>query len=86
MNTNLNSLKNQHWTFDKKINVGHIITTLTVALSVIVWALSVEKRVSANELNINKLDDAVLEVKQGLNERLNRIENKLDRLIEKNLK
>lgn len=78
--------KNEPWTFDKKINVGHIITTITVAASVIIWALSVEKRVSANELIIKDVDKDIVEIKKELSNRLNRIENKLDRLIEKNLK
>lgn len=41
------------WEFDKKISIGHLLTTLTIAVGAFIWASRMEKRI---EINSVKLD------------------------------
>lgn len=41
--------RNGSWHLDKTISIGHILTTLTVAGSLVVWGLTVDKRVAVLE-------------------------------------
>lgn len=41
--------RNKSWHLDKTISIGHILTTLSVAGSLIVWGLTVDKRVTVLE-------------------------------------
>lgn len=76
---------NNSWHLEKTVSVGHIITTLTVAGSVLIWALHMDTRVSLLELSrdVGQANDARIEtqVKEGLIEikgTLIRIETKID--------
>lgn len=77
------------WHLDKTISVGHIISTLVIAVSVFTWVSSVDRRVDQNSLSIKfvkeqqqqssaRIEALRLEIKQDLNS----INDKLDRLIE----
>jgi hypothetical protein len=43
---------NGGWHLDKKISIGHLITTGTVAVAMIAWMLQLENRVSVHEVRI----------------------------------
>lgn len=64
----------QAWHLDKTVSIGHIITTLTVAGSVLIWAMNVSTRVSVLESEIvhGKLADSRIE--SQLKESVARIE------------
>jgi len=40
------------WHLDKRISIGHIFTTLSVAFALMVWMSSLENRVTVNEVKI----------------------------------
>lgn len=40
------------WHVDKRVSVGHIITTITVAAAVLIFGLRLEGRVAVNETQI----------------------------------
>ena len=40
------------WHLDRRVSVGHIVTTLVVVVSFVIWMLTLESRVSTNTLNI----------------------------------
>ncbi len=78
------------WQLEKTISIGHIITTITVACSVIVWAMHMETRIALveqetvngarNDTRIEKLvGDSVGRVEAALL----RIEMKLDHKADK---
>lgn len=87
------------WHLEKSVSVGHIITTVTVALSAVWWGAKLEVRVSEQAILIaNNSSQVVLldrrleairaeaelkrsEIKRELDNRLSRMEDKLDRLI-----
>ena len=64
----------QAWHLDKTVSIGHLITTLTVAGSVLIWAMNVSTRVSVLESEVvhGKLMDERLE--SQLKESVQRIE------------
>ncbi len=81
------------WHLDKTISVGHLVSTVIIAVSVLSWAVTLDKRVEQNSLNIAHLKEQLakdqrqvqelrLEIKQDLRD----INAKLDRLIENQAK
>lgn len=78
-----------HWHLDKRVSVGHILTTLSVAVGVIYYAATLETRL-AELAGADKVHDAKIEAivqaqtrgQEMLTRRLDRMEGKLDRLIE----
>lgn len=56
---------NGHWHLDKRISVGHIVTTVVVVATFAVWLMSIEGRVKINErelMDIRK-EDAAMEIR-----------------------
>jgi hypothetical protein len=61
----------EHWVFDKRINLSNVITGLMIALSIILWAAQIEKRI------------AILEVEmKAYYEPLHRLSTNMNKLIE----
>lgn len=40
------------WHLDKRVSIGHVVTTITVAASVMIFGLRLEGRVAVNEVQI----------------------------------
>lgn len=67
------------WHMKKEIQLGHLITTFTVAISCVVYINKIEQRVAVMEAQmISQRDSAIL-----LRSQLDKINDKLDRLIER---
>lgn len=80
----------RRWHIDRSIQLGHVVTTLTVAISAVVYLQKLEQRVALSEQEIRHLaakdvdhEQALLRVAAELNRRLDRIEAKLDSLAER---
>jgi len=69
----------QGWHLKKEIQLGHLITTLTVAISAIVYVNKIEQRVAVVESQMLYQK----ETSTVLRSQLDRINDKLDRLIER---
>ena len=78
------------WHLDKTISVGHLLSTVVIAISIFSWASAVDRRVEQNAQAIkylskeqtegqNRLDALRSEIKTDLRA----INAKLDRLIER---
>ena len=79
-----------HWHIDKKVNVGHFLTTLTLAGAMIVWAMTIDSRLAEHEVRIGHNSEAIDSSEARTNKAMddihnvaNRINDKLDRLIER---
>lgn len=67
------------WHMKKEIQLGHLITTFTVAISCVVYINKIEQRVAVMESQIlAQQDSATL-----LRSQIDKINDKLDRLIER---
>lgn len=78
------------WHLEKTVSIGHIITTLTVACSVIVWAMKMDSRIAVleNEQQHERSTRAQMsqDWKEGMSDvkaYLVRIETKLDQKADK---
>jgi len=77
------------WHLKKEIQLGHIITTLTVAMSAVIYTQKLEQRIAIMENQIvtqrerdEKQDKATSDAINHVRAHLDRMEAKLDRLIE----
>jgi hypothetical protein len=69
----------RHWSVDKRVNISHLLTTLAMIVSLFAWGNKIDMRVSTLEANYrNTISNSEI-----LNRRLERIEDKLDRIIER---
>jgi len=70
-----------HWSLDKRINLSHLMTTVMIVLGLFQWGNKMDARVTTLEAEGRHTK----EVAETLYNRLERIEDKLDRLIEKEI-
>jgi hypothetical protein len=78
------------WHFKKEVQLGHIITTLTVAVGVVLYAGKLEQRIALVEQQMlqqadrdSRQDDNRREAQLQFQRQLERMEGKLDRVIER---
>lgn len=79
----------EHWHIKREVQIGHLITTLSVAFSVVWYAGKLEQRIALVEKAVvtqERRDDAqdmanASSINQ-IRQQLDRIDGKLDRLIE----
>jgi len=80
------------WHLDKKVSLGHLVSTMILAVAAITWAMGIDKRIEQNAIatqymgvqqtdNKKKVEDLRKEIKSDLRA----ISDKLDRLIEKQI-
>jgi hypothetical protein len=67
-----------HWSVDRRINLSHLVTTFMIVVGLFQWGNKMDVRVSTLETNFRNTEATSAQ----LYKRLERIEDKLDRLIE----
>ena len=78
-NTNIPT---ERWHLKKEIQLGHLITTFTVAISAVVYISKIEQRVAVVESQMVMQRES----SSILRQQLDKINDKLDRLIERTSK
>ena len=73
---------NDRWHLKKEIQLGHLITTFTVAIAAVLYINKIDQRVSVLEVQVSAQRDAAT----LLRGQLDKINDKLDRLIERGSK
>jgi len=68
----------ENWHLDKRVNVGHLLTTLVIAGGLFIWAMNTDSRITRLEVRQEQSTRTAQEIKGEL-QILNR---KMDRLIE----
>lgn len=83
--------KDNHWHLDKRLNVGHLLTTISVAGLLVIWAMNMETRIAEHEIKIanntakiERSEDRTNKTFERVYELMNKMNDKLDRLIERN--
>lgn len=78
------------WHLKREIQIGHIITTLTVAVSVVIYVGKIEQRLAVVESQIatqrerdERQDKVLADALVRLGAQLDRLDGKLDRLAER---
>ena len=83
VNQALNQNLKQGLHFDKSINLSHILYALVIAISCLGWFMHLE---SVSAVHTSKIEEIQTEIKENKAEntsRLQRIEDKIDRLVER---
>lgn len=70
------------WHLRKEVNVGHLLMTMTLAGGLVVWGMQIDSRITRLEVLAEAQRDAQQRAIQVLEQRFDRIERKLDRLVE----
>ncbi len=73
-------MNGNRWHLDRRVSVGHIVTTVVVATSAIVWMLRLESRVLLNEQAIVAQADRIVWVERAVKEDQAEIRASLDRI------
>lgn len=68
------------WHLKREISIGHIFTTLTVAISMIIWFKNLENRVEINDLELKSIEKRVDRFETQTNEKFNYIARSLDEI------
>ena len=79
------SSQREHWHLRREFNIGHVITTLMLfAAGISAW-YSTQNRISILELRQGAQEKRLEQTRDEVSSKLQRIEQKLDRLIEREL-
>lgn len=80
----------ESWHLDKRFNVGHLLSTIVLAGAMFGWASSMESRVAVLTAEIQSIrdasqnnQDAMLREMTYLRDNVQKLNDKIDRLIEK---
>jgi len=71
------------WHMDKKINVGHLLTTVIIAITFFSYINAQDKRINANSINIKAIKEQRKEDSRRVEKQLDSINAKLDKLLSK---
>lgn len=78
------------WHIKKEIQLGHLLTTLTIAVSVVLYVSKLEQRIALIEAQVSaqrdrddRQDKNTGEAMSLLRAQLERMENKIDRVLER---
>ncbi len=71
------------WHLDKRISVGHLITTLTVVVSVVIWSLQLQAKITVVEVRIEGNEQSIADVRSEVKSQYTEIIRRLERLDEK---
>jgi len=81
------------WHLKKEIQIGHIVTSIIILVSMLGYVWSIEKRITIIETQVVALHDAdgeqrrqTTEAMQLIRQDLQTLSNKIDRLIERLVK
>lgn len=82
-------IKPEQWHIKREVQIGHLITTMSVAFSVIWYAGKLEQRIALVEQSIvvqrdrdTAQDNQSSAAFQQMRQQLDRMDSKLDRIIE----
>ncbi len=84
--------QHNHWTFDKRISLSHMITTISLVGAILVWGFGLETKVDLNTREIlhqkelrKEQTTAIKDTIRGIRLEYQEINRKLDKLIDREL-
>lgn len=77
------SSRQQGWSLNKSINLGDMFGGLAVAASMLVYATTLDRRVSVVEDQVKTLKETQTELRAEFKTEFRAVNDKLDRLIER---
>lgn len=80
---NIQTTEQNSWHIDKKMTVGHIITTLTVGVACFLYITAMEKRISLLEAKQEILKEEQLGLAATMERGFEKLDLRLDRIYDK---
>lgn len=77
--------REQRWHISKHIDVGHIITTVALACSLVFWGARMDSRIAQLEYIVQQQDAVIAQQRAEVRDSLKAIDLKLDRLMEREI-
>ncbi|WP_163833364.1 hypothetical protein [Spartinivicinus ruber] len=71
------------WHLDRKVSLGHIVTTAAVVISAVAFGSQMDKRIDLNASAINNMDQLYKEMRREFRADIENIDSKLDRVLER---
>lgn len=71
------------WHLDKRISLGHLVTTATVTVALLTWMFALENRVTVNEVKIGAVEKSYEKAVQDQGSQYIEIIRRLERLDQK---
>lgn len=68
----------QHWHISKSFSIGHIITTLSVAVSAVVYISSIDHKIDVNTLKIQTNKELIAANYKNISATISRIDKRLE--------
>lgn len=83
-------MEQEHWHLDKRLNVGHLLTTIVIAGSMFMWASNMESRIATITADVENIESNQANQTEALRREISylrgsvdKLNDKLDRLIER---
>lgn len=73
------------WKINKHLDVGHLLTTVALACSIVFWGAQMDSRVAQLEYITKQQADVIGQQRAEVRDSLKAIDGKLDRLVEREL-
>jgi Uri superfamily endonuclease len=72
----------QHWHLDKKLNIGHLLTTITMVIGMFVYLNNIEQKVAENTSQVAFNKERIEKTDANVEKAVNKIEANLEKIIE----
>jgi len=76
-------MNNEQWHISKSLSIGHLATTLSVAVVAVFYLTNISHETNINKIRIQNNDRKIHDLNKSINEKVDRINIKLDRIIDK---
>lgn len=68
----------KNWHISKSFSIGHIVTTVGVAVSAIVYVSGLEHNININTLKMNTNKELIISKEKNISATINRIDKRLE--------
>lgn len=72
--------EDNHWHLDKRLNIGHLSMTFTLAAGLFIWASGIEQRIMVNTNSITHTKELIRIEQRYIKQTVGDIDGKVDKL------
>jgi len=76
-------MNNEQWHISKSLSIGHLVTTLSVAVGVVFYLTNISHATEMNSMKIENNDKTIRNLNKSMDETVARIHVKLDKIMDK---
>lgn len=76
----MKNLMHKGWMFDRHINLGYVMTALTLVISAIWWLVNIEKRIAVLEVELKAFYEAQVQLEGRQDSEVDKLYSQIDHL------